>query len=81
MDWNAIQHQGDWELVDSLGRDLSAILHCPVRYCAVHYDKPIYECRHLVAFPKFAVQIAQETGDWSQIMQRHAEEIQCVIRN
>ncbi len=75
MDWNMINQQGDWEVVDSLGRDLSAILHCPVRYCASHYDKNVYECSHSIVFPKFAVQGAQESGDWSQIMEHHHDSL------
>jgi hypothetical protein len=73
MLWEAIPQQGDFEKVDELGRDLSAILHCPVRYCAAHYEKSVFECKHSIVFPKFAVQGAQESGDWSQIMQRHLE--------
>jgi hypothetical protein len=72
-DWTPIPQNGDWELVDSLGKDLSAILHCQVRYCSAAYDKPVYECGCSKIFPKFAVQAAQTSGDWSAIMQRHNE--------
>ena len=75
MNWQAIPQQGEWETVDSLGKDLSAILFCPVRYCAVHYDKAVYECQHSIIFPKFAVQGAQSSGDWSDIIHRHNEYI------
>ena len=73
MNWEIIPQQGDFETVDSLGKDLSAILNCPVRYCEAHYSKPIFECSHSVAFPKFAVQIAQNTGEWHDIISRHRE--------
>lgn len=73
MDWQPIPQQGEWEIVDSLGKDLSAILFCPVRYCESHYAKPLYECEHSISFPKFAVQIAQNTGEWHDIIQRHKD--------
>ena len=75
MEWTSVSQQGEWDKVDSLGKDLSAILFCPVRFCAYHYDKPVWECKHLVVFPKFAVQAAQDSGDWSQVMQHHRESI------
>jgi hypothetical protein len=73
MDWTPVPQTGDWEVVDRLGRDLSAILHCPVRFCAYQYDKPVFECKCLKNFPKFSVLAAQESGDWSLIMERHNE--------
>ena len=75
MSWQFNNQQGEWELVDSLGKDLSAILHCPVRYCAWQYDKPIFETADGKVYPKFAVQAAQDSGDWSQVMQHHKESI------
>lgn len=75
MKWTMVNNQGDYEMVDSLGKDLSAILFCPVRYCAYQYEKPLFECKCGKVFPKFAVQIAQETGDWGQIMERHKENV------
>jgi len=75
MSWEPIPQQGDWEEVDSLGRYLSAILFCPVRYCSAAYEKPVYECSHRCPFPKYAVKIAQNTGDWHEIIERHKEAI------
>lgn len=71
MLWQAIPQQGDFEVVDLLGKDLSAILHCPVRYCGAIYEKPIFECGCSKVFPKFAVQADQNSGDWKFIMDSH----------
>lgn len=73
MSWQQKGEYGEFEIVDRLGKDLSAILHCPVRYLAYHYEKPVFECRHQINFPRFAVQSAQDSGDWMAIIQRHRE--------
>ena len=52
-----------------LGSKLSEVLHCPVHYPA--WAKPLYECKCGVLFPKFAVTIANRTGDWSNIHIQH----------
>lgn len=69
--WSLMQNQGESELIDSLGSDLSAIIHCPVRYCEAHYHKKVFECRCQKIFPVFVVQGAQESGDWLPIMEYH----------
>lgn len=69
--WQPINSQGDFEVVDSLGSDLSAILHCPVRFCSYQYDKPLFECKCGLTFLKFAVEGCQSSGDWGMIIQRH----------
>jgi len=79
MDWNMVNQQGDWEILDSMGQDLSAILSCPVRYCAYQYEKPLFECKCNKIFPRFAVESAQSSGDWSDIIQHHKEVFESTI--
>jgi hypothetical protein len=73
MSWQQKGEHGEFEDVDSMGKDLSAILFCPVRYLAYHYEKPVFECKCGISFPRFAVQAAHDSGDWMQIIQRHRE--------
>jgi hypothetical protein len=75
MEWDFIPQQGDFEVVDSLGKDLSAILNCPVRYLEAHVAKPMFQCACSKIFPKFAVQAAQNTGEWHDIIIRHKENV------
>jgi len=75
MGWTPMEQEGQEELIDSLGKDLSAILFCPVRYCETHYSKNIFECKHSIPFPKYMVQICQETGEWHEIIQRHKDAV------
>jgi hypothetical protein len=73
MSWTPIPQDSDAERLDKLGRNLSIILACPVRYCESHYMKPLFECGCGKSFPRFSVQAAQENKDWSQIIERHNE--------
>lgn len=73
MSFSPVFQQGSSEELDSMGKDLSAILHCPVRYLGAIYDHPGFECSHMIPFPEFAVKYAHDSGDWSQIMHRHSE--------
>ena len=73
MDWQPYSQEGNLEELDRLGANLSSILHCPVRYCAGVYAKPVFECGCSMIFPRFAVQAAQDTGDWTQIIKHHRE--------
>ncbi|MFA5299105.1 MAG: hypothetical protein WC389_12935 [Lutibacter sp.] len=71
--WQQKGDFGEFDVVDSLGRDLSSILNCPIRYCAWQYEKPVFECRCNITFPKFAVEVSQRSGDWLDIIKRHRE--------
>ena len=59
--------------VETLGLELSGQVQCTVRFCGEHWKKPVFECWHGVTWPMFALQGAQESGDWSHIIQRHQE--------
>jgi hypothetical protein len=56
-----------------LGRQLSIILHCPVRL--VSWVKPQYECYHNVVFAKFIVEGAIKAGDVQPLVDMHKKAI------
>ena len=65
--WGMYMQNGHFEEIDNLGSQLSLALGCPVHYPA--RNKPIFECKHGVDFPRFAV----EGGDWEALVRYHEE--------
>ncbi len=53
------------------GKALFEHLNCPVHYPA--FGKRLFECRCGIIFPRFVVQGAVESGDWSLILKQHTE--------
>ena len=68
--WGAFVQSGEnFEMLESMGAELSKRIGCPVHYPA--YNKRLFECRCLIPFPMFAVENAYRTGNWKQIIERH----------
>ena len=65
--------QGNWgnRELETAGSTLSVRLDCPVHYPA--FGKRLFECRCGVLFPRFVVDAALRTGDWSVVLKEHAE--------
>ena len=69
--WQPINQQEN--KIDLMGIELSKQINCAIRYLD-RYNKPIFECKHLVTFPQFAVEPAYDNKKWSHIIQKHEEE-------
>jgi len=61
------------EILNIMGSELSKRIGCPVHYPA--WDKPVFECKHLIKFPKSTINRALETDDWQWIIDYHKNEI------
>lgn len=58
--------------IDEMGKDLSVIIGCCVRFSP--YGKPAFECEHMVSFPLFAIKPAWQTNKWYDIYRKHEDE-------
>lgn len=66
-----VQHNGDSD-IDNLGKALSTHIGCAVRLAPYsNHSKPIFECRHGIPFPIFAVSSAVINQEWGDIIERH----------
>lgn len=72
MVWGSYLQGGnaDWELLERLGSQLSLRIDCAVHYPA--YDKRLFECKH-TTFPRFAIESANSSSDWSAVIKHHKE--------
>jgi len=70
--WGIYVQSGDFQEIDSLGRQLSIVLDCPCHYPA--WNKKLYECHCNITFPYYMVKAAYDSGDWSTILRVHKDE-------
>jgi len=68
MTWGAYVQSGNLDEIDSLGKELSLKLDCPVHYPA--HNKNLFECRCGVIFPLYVV----KGENWQEIIRKHIEE-------
>lgn len=57
--------------LEACGAELAKHINCSCHYPA--YGKRLFECHCGVVFPRFAVEGALNSGDWSLIDKQHAE--------
>ena len=64
-----VQGGQDWELLETVGIQLNNHISCGVHYPA--YDKRLFECHCGIIFPRWAVEAAINSADWSDIDKLH----------
>lgn len=69
VSWEPTEFPGGANNTIELGRQLSLIIHCPVRL--VSWAKPQYECWCGVVFPKFVVEGCIKSGNVQPLIDRH----------
>lgn len=58
--------QGNFNDVDSLGKKLSLVLGCPVRWTG--HERNVFVCSHDIAFPLHRL---KGLDDWTQVKAEH----------